>query len=629
MEELTAEDMTSGWRPVDVRLSPSAGRVAWVAEPYGTSAEHPESGIWVGSTDGAGSGRRWTWGGQDRQPRWSPDGRQLAFLSDRAERGTSGVYVLSLDGGDARPLVVRKRPVAGFAWSPDGRRIAFLAPDEPTDEDDRRERERDDADVYGERWRYQRVRVVAVEDGEIAGPVTADVHVTEVVWSPDGEWLGCVARPSPELDTRLDGEIMVLRPDGSEGRSVSRGAVGDLTWPVLDRLVFTAGHDPERTTSGATVWSATPRGEGSRVIGTTREEARCSFNLECAPAPDAVAVKVAEGLATRVELRDPATGERGSVLHESRNALGACHAAGDQLALIETSGERPAEVYAGSPGNLRRLSDHGAHLGDVRFGAGEEFTWTAPDGVALDGVLIRPAATSAEPLPAVVIPHGGPYGRSVLGLELGWHAWGTWLAGAGYVALLPNYRGGLGHGHDFARAAAGGVGGVELSDVLAMVDAAVEREIADPERLCIAGWSQGGFLAAAAVTQTDRFKAAIVGAGPVEWDMMSVTSDLGRFEAELAGGPPWQAASKREAAERSPLRHASRVTTPTLILHGERDERVPVSQAIAFSRALRANGTPVELVTYPREPHGIAELGHQRDVLARVRAWCDRWLKSG
>lgn len=628
MEELTAEQMTSGWHPVDVRLSPDAASVAWVAQPYGKEGEHLESGIWVASGDGARPGRRWTWGGEDSQPRWSPDGLRLAFLSDRAERGTAGLYVMSVDGGEARPLVVRKRAVAGFAWSPDGRRIAFLAPDERTDEDDRRERERDDAEVYGERWPYQRLSVVDVRTGETTGPITADVHVSEVVWSPDGEWLGCVVRPNPELDGGVDARIVVMRPDGGEPRTVCRGDPRGLTWPLPDRLVFTGGHEPDLFTSGATVWSTTPGGAGPLVIGTTREEARCSFSLDCASAATAVAVQVAEGLTTRVECRDPAGGERAGVLHQSQTALDACHVAGEQLALIEARCDRPAEVYAGSPGNLHRLSDHGANLEGVRFGAAEEFGWTAPDGVALDGVLIRPAGAGAEPLPAVVVPHGGPYGRSVLGLELGWHAWGTWLAGAGYVALLPNYRGGLGHGHDFARAAAGGVGGVELSDVLSMADAAAERGIIDPRRLGIGGWSQGGFLAAAAVTQTDRFKAAIVGAGPVEWDMMSVTSDMGRFEAELAGGPPWQEGPKREGAERSPLRAAGRVTTPTLILHGEQDERVPISQAIAFSRALRANGVPVQLVTYPREPHGIRELNHQRDVLARVRAWCDRWVKS-
>lgn len=226
MEHVTVEQMTSEWHPVDVRLSSDAGSVAWVAERYGKDGEHPESDIWVGPIDGTRPGRRWTWGGEDREPRWSPDGRQLAFLSDRAERGTAGLYVMDVDGGEARPLVVRKRAVAGFAWSPDGGRIAFLAPDDPTDEDERRERERDDADVYGEGWRYQRLRVVEVTTGETTGPLTGDVHVTEVVWSPDGEWLGCVVRSSPELDTRFDAQVVVLRPDGHDLRTVYRGDPG-------------------------------------------------------------------------------------------------------------------------------------------------------------------------------------------------------------------------------------------------------------------------------------------------------------------------------------------------------------------------------------------------------------------
>jgi dipeptidyl aminopeptidase/acylaminoacyl peptidase len=200
------------------------------------------------------------------------------------------------------------------------------------------------------------------------------------------------------------------------------------------------------------------------------------------------------------------------------------------------------------------------------------------------------------------------------------------LATGGYAALMPNYRGGMGHGHAFAASVRGDMGGAEWRDVLAAVDAAVERGIADPARLGIGGWSQGGFLTAWAVTQTDRFRAGVVGAGVTDWSMLSLTGDVPSFEAALAGGSPWEEASRRHADARSPLVHAAVISTPLLILQGQQDKRVPPNQGTGLHRALRGRDVPVELVTYPGEPHTVRERRHQADILRRVRAWYDRWL---
>jgi dipeptidyl aminopeptidase/acylaminoacyl peptidase len=228
----------------------------------------------------------------------------------------------------------------------------------------------------------------------------------------------------------------------------------------------------------------------------------------------------------------------------------------------------------------------------------------------------------------VTIVHGGPYGRYTPGLHLSWANWAQWLATAGYAILMPNYRGGFGHGQQFAGAACGGVGEADFPDILSAVDAAVERGIADPDRLAIGGWSQGGFMSAWAITQTDRFKAAIIGAGVTDWGMMTMTTDVPDFELDLGGSAPWDGAGPHRHVALSPISFARRAKTPSLILHGEKDARVPLTQAIGFHRALRAVGCPSELVIYPREPHGIGGRAHQLDVLRRVRAWIDRWLKD-
>ena len=194
---LTPELVASLWTPSDPQVSPDGRRVAWTAAPFGKEGEHTDQGIWVAQADDSAEPRRWTYGAEDTHPRWSPDGSRLAFLSDREKRGTHGLYVLDATGGEATPVVVRKASVAGFAWSPDGDRIAFLAPDEPTDEDERREKERDDADVFGERWKLNRLWFVAATGGEPEVGWAPTSHLTELAWSPDSSRLALLGQDSP------------------------------------------------------------------------------------------------------------------------------------------------------------------------------------------------------------------------------------------------------------------------------------------------------------------------------------------------------------------------------------------------------------------------------------------------
>lgn len=629
MTELTIEMLTTSWYPLDVRLSPDGRRAAWVAAPYGTEGEHEESAIWVAAVGSSGLGRRWTFGGKDTTPRWSPDGTMLAFLSDRAKRGTAGLYVMPSDGGEAEPRLVRERAISAFAWSPDGHKLAFSAPDEPDEQDKRRERDRDDADVFGERWQAHRLWSLELASGEVTPFDYGDGHVVAFDWSPDGSTLAVLVRPTPELDTAIDGRICLVSAaarDEPQRVCVAPGADEVCFAAGGHRLVFVAYHERNWVSAG-TVWSV-PATADSRpaVIGPTPDEAACAVEVHTVPGENRVIIRLAEGLETRLEWCHPETGER-EVLWEADGDV-ACFdvAPGPILATAQSAGRGPREVWIGTTSSLQPVSDHHSVLKAVDLGIAEDFSFTSPDGWQLDGIVIRPPAAGAGPWPTIVLPHGGPYGRSGREPHLGPLDWGQWLASGGYAVLMPNYRGGLGRGQAFAASVRGDMGGAEWRDVLAAVDAAVEGGIADPERLGIGGWSQGGFLSAWAVTQTDRFKAAVVGAGVTDWSMLSLTSDVPSFEASLAGGIPWLEKSRRHGDARSPLVHAEAITTPVLILHGAGDERVPATQGTGLHRALRGRDVPVELVTYPREPHGVRERAHQADILRRVRAWYDRWL---
>jgi dipeptidyl aminopeptidase/acylaminoacyl peptidase len=637
---LTEEMIVAGMFPDDPQLTPDGSRVAYVAARYGQEGDHPEGAIWVAPTDGSAMARQWTsGGGRDDHPRWSPDGRTLAFLSDRATRGTKALYQMPAGGGEAAQLVTRKKSVESFAWSPDGARIAFLAPDDPTDEDERREKERDDADVYGERWQYNRLHLLDLATGAVTTLPTGDMHLFECAWSPDSATIAYLARPTPELDENRRAALFMIAASDSEPHRLCDAIGGsNLAWCVSeaigDMLIYVAPHEPTPQCS-STIWAVPASGGEPTVIGPSVDDAACAATLRTAPGQPRITIAMAKGLTTELVNVGTSTGLPAPFCTHPTGDLGAfsvaapLRATAPVVAVVRSAGDEPPELWTGAPDALHRVSDHHAALRDVRFGKQEPFYWQAPDGLALDGILIRPPGAPEGPLPTVMLVHGGPYGRSSNGFHLRPGDWGQWLATHGYAVLMPNYRGGMGHGNAFATAARGAVGAGDFGDVMAMVDAAIERGIADPERLGIGGWSQGGFMTAWAVTQTNRFKAGVMGAGVSDWNMMTMTSDMPTFEAALGGDRPWDGPGPHNAARLSPISYAKNATTPLLMLHGQKDARVPVTQAIGFERALRERGVPVQLVTYPREPHGVRERAHQRDILRRVRAWYDQWLRPG
>jgi dipeptidyl aminopeptidase/acylaminoacyl peptidase len=297
------------------------------------------------------------------------------------------------------------------------------------------------------------------------------------------------------------------------------------------------------------------------------------------------------------------------------------------MAAVWSRSDRYPEVWVASvDGPAQPVTSFGSAFDD-RLHPSEIVRWTATDGVEIEGVLIRPRDhDAAKPLPLFMQIHGGPSWQWEDRLNMSWHDWAQMLASRGWAVLLPNPRGSTGRGSGFEKLLFGDVGGGESTDLVAGAQAMVERGIADSDRLAIGGWSWGGYLTAWTITQTNLFKAAVMGAGVANLASDHAAGDIA--EANMAYYPGHPYTHWDLYANRSPVREAARVTTPTLIVHGDADSRVHPTQSQEFHRALQVLGVPVRFVRYPREGHGFQERNHQLDLMKRIVDWLETHVPS-
>lgn len=634
--ELTAELVVDGAVPSQPAVSPDGCWVAYVVAPVGRGGERCLCAIWLAAADGSSPPWKLTAGtAADSDPRWAPDSASVFFLSDRT--GSRQLYRVRVrvGGGEAEVLTDWRGEIYD-AWPLAGARlVAVVATDEPTEEDKRRRAERDDAFVWGQQLRCGRLRVLDLATGELR---TVDGlgnrHVVELAARPDGGALAAISWAGPEKDRGVTtSELHVV--DLETGTARDLGRIGtearSPVWWQADgcwHLAFLAMPEPY---GGDAVCDVAVSAAAAVHRDLTAGMAVCPTELaQVADGPPLALF--ADGLDTAIYRLDPDLLRFGCVSARDglADSLTACRS-GEVIAALASTSYEPVNVHAGPPGGqLIRLSDTRPALRAIRWGSQERLSYRASDGLGLDGLLVLPPGRNRAdgPFPLITLVHGGPDARYADQFMLAPHSPGQWLATAGYAVFLPNPRGGVGHGRDFAATVARSVGGSEWSDIISGIDLLIAEGVADPDRLGIGGASHGGFMAAWAIGQTDRFKAAMMAAGISDWGMLVATGEGGTLEAELSGSCGWEGSGPHPHDQVSPISFASKIRTPVLIVHGEDDTNVPVSQAIYFHRALSWYGAEHELVIYPREGHGFAERNHQLDLLRRTRAWFDRWLRD-
>jgi dipeptidyl aminopeptidase/acylaminoacyl peptidase len=602
----------------DLQFSPDGTRLAFVVTepPKGTDrARH----VWVYERQG-GAARQFTYSAKsESSPRWSPDGRQLAFLSNRQDEQQQ-IYLMGAHGGEGMALTRGKRSVKSFEWSPDGQQIAFLAPDAKTDAEEKKEKDKDDAHVVDKEDKRARLWVVGASTGEARALTKPTWEVKEVAWLPAGDRVIVKATDRPESDQLTDRIFSVQISDGSARQlSAPHGPFGELRVTPDGKTVSYVGsredgpdpHDLLLLPIGAHAASNLTGASLDRPVEDYRWQKNGSVTLVAA-----------NGFSTLFVTYSP-DGTRHD-LSASPTPTGSFAAApGGEIVFASQGATRPAELWLWdqktSPQQITHLNDSWKQF---TLSAPEFYKYKSFDGVEIEAALLKPQGADAKSkLPLIALIHGGPTGRWSDSIE----TWGQLLATHGYAVFYPNIRGSVGYGQKFVESNRGDWGGGDFKDVMAGVKDLVDRGIADPQRLAIGGWSYGGYMAEWAITQTNEFKAAVSGAG-----MANLVSEFGTEEYpagdEWFYGVPWE---KPEGfLNSSPFLHLKDAKTPTLVLQGDADPVDPLGQSQELYRGLKRYGSESEMVVYPREPHGFHEEKHLLDRLNRILAWYDKYLKE-
>jgi dipeptidyl aminopeptidase/acylaminoacyl peptidase len=625
----------------DPQFHPDGRRVAFVVTTLSEARDEYLSTIWIVYVDG-GDPCPFTRGPRrDTAPRWSPDGRWLAFLSEREKKGKGQLHVMPADGGEAVRLTDLKPGVTSPAWSPDGRWLAFVSRvggwEEPTDEEER-ERSKPPRTIEVLRFksngvgfvydRPQQIFVVA-SDGGPARPLTTgafDNH--HPAWTPNSQEVVFVSARHATRDEDLVADVFTVPVEGGNPCQLTR-TEGPVSWPAVSpdgRTVAYVGHAHPRGVSHHQRLYTVPVAGGSPVCLTEDFDRYCepmtgALGPQWLGSTGALLFQVEdEGDVPLYRIAATGGGPPVRVVGGTRQVTAfSVSRDGASLAFTATDDTSPPEVFvcrADGTGE-RQLTDLNREWkGEVALARPERFRFERA-GFTIDGWVMAPFGRKAgRRYPALLNVHGGPttqYGHRFFDeFQV--------YAGAGYAVLYLNPRGSRGYSEAFARAVVGDWGGGDYADLMAGLDEALRRfDFLDPGRLGVMGGSYGGFMASWIVGHTNRFRAACSERAVNAFWSMYGTSDIGYWfqEAHALGRTPWE--DPRWYLDHSPLSYAGEIYTPLLIIHSEDDLRCPMEQAEQLYVALKKLKRPVRFVRFPDEDHELSRSGRPRHRLARFR----------
>lgn len=636
----------------DVALSPDGGWVAYSVGTTNVEKDTKSSDLYMVSYDGATSLQlTHTADSGESHPRFSPDGKFLAFIAARSDgagedddpAAKSQVWLLNLAGGEARRLTTMEGGVSGFEWAPDSRRLVLVSRD-PEKKWDKKEGEDGDAEpshdtpppVVIDRYqfkqdyvgylvdRYTRLYLFDIESGEAEVLTPGPYDSSQPAWSPSGDLIAFTSKREGDPDRHQNTDIFVIEPKADAQPRQLTTWEGEDSGPVFSpdggRIAYLQGgphkyawYDPPQpavvdVASGEVMLPAPELDRNASDVGWSLDGKTVYFRVEDDRVGSLAAVPAGGG---DVEKLYPSPLKPGVVYS---------YAVGPQ-GIVTTASypQAPTEVYRVDGTALSR--QNAELLDEIEWASVEAYDAVGEDGVRIGSMLLKPPGyKKGRKYPMIAHIHGGPVAQDAFEFDVRSQA----LAAQGYLVVSPNYRGSSGRGREFSRAIYAAWGTLEITDIHTVVDKLVADGLADPKRLGIGGWSYGGINTNFAIATDTRFAAAFSGSGAANYIAGYGTDQyIWQYEDEI--GLPWE---NPEAYFKMsyPFFHADRIRTPTLFMCGQLDFNVPVINSEQMYQALRSLNVPTQLVVYPGEYHGLSKPSYIQDRLERMIGWFDKYL---
>jgi dipeptidyl aminopeptidase/acylaminoacyl peptidase len=637
----------------DPQISPDGAWIAYTVKTVDLAKDKNATNLWLANWNGSESFPI-TFGDETQtHPRFSPDGKNLAFLSSRTDsRENDQLWVWNRRGGDAEKITETKGGVDDFAWSPDGKKLVLAVEDpdpyavEPDADKDKEKDKKTAPPIVINRFQFKQDKVgylvnrythlylldLATKKLE---PLTSGAHDDVMPsWSPDGREIAFVTRRGEDPDRTDNWDIYVVeaRAGGKERQlTTSPEADDNPDWETAPAwspdgkwIAYLHGGDPKLIEYVTNTLAVVPASGGPpRILTSDRD--RNVNRVRWSPDGEWLDFVLEEDRVQHLARIKPSGGPIEVLVGGRRRVSDFNVGPGGKIAVLAADTEHPNEVFAVEKGSaLRPLTNQNAALlAEVRMAKIEETSFKSEDGTEVHGFLVRPPdARPGERLPGVLWLHGGPQSQYMNSFDF----FIQLFAANGYAVIAPNPRGSTGRGTDYCKGIYADWGHRDVQDDLAAVDDAVARGIADPNRLVVGGWSYGGMSTNYVIATTTRFQAAASGASISNIIAGYGTDEYVRdYENEL--GTPWKNFDTWTRIS-FPFLHADKIRTPTLFLCGQKDFNVPLPNSEVMYQALRSLGVPTELVIYPGQYHGLTKPSYRLDRYQRYLGWYAKWIHS-
>jgi dipeptidyl aminopeptidase/acylaminoacyl peptidase len=607
---MTVDDFLDMVRIDDVLMTPDGSRVFYTEQRLNWETNKFEKTLFVVPSQG-GEATPFVRKDGGEEFRISPEGRFLSML--REVEDTPQLFLMPLDGGEPWQLTERRDEITDYRWSGDGKSIVFLAEKAMSEEEEKEfelgadpifVNEGPDGKNHG-RWTH--LWRVDIQTKEVRRITDVDLLIDGFDVSPDGSRVVFSGRPDARGNFPFLSELYVVQSDGRDLKRLTENRVFELDplWALDgERFVFHASDDREFDLRNGFLWILNPdTGEIKKLEAQQTGEID---HLVWGPDGKSLLFNEVQGTNTNLYRLDIATDEV-EALTSKEGTFRAVAYSKDRTRIAYTFNDfdTPIDLFSSAvdgTGSVRLTDANPWIESDIDLPDSRVVQWQSVDGTTIEGIFMLPfGRRDGVRLPLMLQIHGGPsgYWANEFDPEL------ILYAGLGYAVLGPNVRGSSGYGDDLLRGLMGDVGGGEYQDLMTGVDHVVEAGYADPERMGVAGWSWGGVLGGWVITQTDRFKAASVGAGVSNWVAESGPGYNWDVSNWYIGGKHWT--NRDEWRRRSAINFVENVRTPTLFLHGEQDQTSSTNQTMVFFDALQELGVPTRFIKFPRQKHGIEE----------------------